>query len=78
MLSTTTSLDPRRRLRRLDFRSLIIIIEHNLDVIRVADCVIISAQKAAALGGSVVAIGTPKDVAEVERSYTGRYPRKEL
>jgi excinuclease ABC subunit A len=53
----------------------LIIIEHNLDVIRAADWVIDLGPEGGALGGSLVAMGTPEDVAKVERSYTGRYLR---
>jgi excinuclease ABC subunit A len=47
-------------------------------VIRAADWVIDLGPEGGALGGSVVAMGTPEDVARVERSYTGRYLRKAL
>jgi excinuclease ABC subunit A len=56
----------------------LIIIEHNLDVIRAADWVIDLGPEGGALGGSLVAMGTPEDVAKVERSYTGRYLRNAL
>jgi excinuclease ABC subunit A len=56
----------------------LIVIEHNLDVIRAADWVIDLGPEGGALGGSVVAVGTPEDVARVELSYTGRYLRKAL
>ena len=51
----------------------LIVIEHNLDVIRAADWVIDLGPEGGARGGEVVAAGTPEAVARVARSYTGRY-----
>ncbi len=56
----------------------LLIIEHNLDVIRAADWVIDLGPEGGALGGSVVAAGTPEDVAQAEKSYTGKYLRRLL
>jgi excinuclease ABC subunit A len=56
----------------------LIIIEHNLDVIKAADLVIDLGPEGGARGGTVVAQGTPEDVARVEGSHTGRYLRKAL
>ena len=56
----------------------LIVIEHNLDVIRAADWVIDLGPEGGALGGNIVAVGTPEAVAEVEASYTGRYLRAAL
>ncbi len=53
----------------------LIIIEHNLDVIRAADWVIDLGPEGGALGGYVVAAGTPEAIAAVTESYTGRYLR---
>jgi excinuclease ABC subunit A len=53
----------------------LIIIEHNLDVIKAADWVIDLGPEGGARGGEVVATGTPEDVARVTASYTGRYLR---
>jgi len=50
-----------------------VIIEHNLDVIKTADWIIDLGPEGGTLGGEIVAEGTPEDVAEVEKSYTGRY-----
>jgi excinuclease ABC subunit A len=47
-------------------------------VSRAADWVIDLGPEGGALGGSLVAVGTPEEVARVERSYTGRYLRKAL
>jgi excinuclease ABC subunit A len=53
----------------------LIVIEHNLDVIRAADWVIDLGPEGGAAGGYIVASGTPEAVARVEQSYTGRYLR---
>ncbi|MEJ7730460.1 MAG: excinuclease ABC subunit UvrA [Polyangiaceae bacterium] len=50
----------------------VLVIEHNLDVIRTADWVIDLGPEGGARGGEVIACGTPAEVARVERSYTGR------
>jgi excinuclease ABC subunit A len=54
----------------------ILIIEHNLDVIRSADWVIDLGPEGGALGGTIVAEGTPEQVAEVKTSYTGQFLEK--
>ncbi len=51
----------------------LLIIEHNLDVVRAADWVIDLGPEGGALGGEVVAAGTPEEVAAEPRSHTGRY-----
>jgi excinuclease ABC subunit A len=51
----------------------VIVIEHNLDVIKTADWIIDLGPEGGDGGGAVVAIGTPEDVVLVEESYTGRY-----
>ena len=56
----------------------LIVIEHNLDVIRAADWVIDLGPEGGGRGGSVVAAGTPEAVAKVDASYTGRYLRAAL
>jgi excinuclease ABC subunit A len=56
----------------------LIVIEHNLDVIKAADWVIDLGPEGGGRGGEVVAAGTPEAVARMERSYTGRYLRKVL
>jgi excinuclease ABC subunit A len=61
-------------LRRLvDQGNTMIVIEHNLDVIKTADWVIDLGPEGGNGGGKVVAMGTPEEVAKVEGSWTGRY-----
>jgi len=62
-----------QRLR--DQGNTIVIIEHNLDVIKTADWVVDLGPEGGEKGGEVIATGTPEDVAAVERSYTGQYLR---
>ncbi len=59
--------------RLVDKGNSVIIIEHNLDIIKVADHIIDLGPEGGARGGHVVAIGTPEEVAEVEGSYTGHF-----
>ncbi|MDR0553123.1 MAG: excinuclease ABC subunit UvrA [Holosporales bacterium] len=54
----------------------IIIIEHNLDVIKTADWIIDIGRDGGDRGGEVVAVGTPEEIAMCERSYTGQYLKK--
>ncbi len=56
----------------------VIIIEHNLDVIKCADHVIDLGLEGGLLGGYIVAEGTPEQIAKVEKSYTGQYLKKVL
>ena len=56
----------------------VVVIEHNLDVIKVADHVIDLGPEGGDGGGEVVAFGTPEEVAQCERSYTGHYLKKYL
>ena len=56
----------------------VIVIEHHLDVIKSADYVIDLGPEGGERGGEVVACGTPEEVAENPRSYTGRFLRKVL
>ena len=53
----------------------VVVIEHNLDVVKTADWVIDIGPEGGDGGGQVVATGTPEQIAEVEASYTGRYLR---
>ena len=56
----------------------VIVIEHNLDVIKVADYVIDLGPEGGDKGGTLVACGTPEEVAKVKSSYTGQYIKQEL
>ena len=56
----------------------LLVIEHNLEVIKNADYVIDLGPEGGPAGGEVVAAGTPEEIARVERSYTGRYLRRVL
>ena len=64
--------------RLVDKGNSIVVIEHNLDVIKTADWIIDLGPEGGERGGQVVASGTPEDVAEVEESYTGRFLQKAL
>ena len=56
----------------------VIVIEHNLDVIKTADYIIDLGPEGGDGGGTVIATGTPEDVAKEEKSHTGRYLKKLL
>jgi excinuclease ABC subunit A len=62
--------------RLTDAGNTILVIEHNLDVIKAADWIIDLGPEGGNRGGEVVATGTPEDIAEVERSYTGQALRQ--
>ena len=59
--------------RLVESGNTVIVIEHNLDVIKTADWIIDLGPEGGDGGGAVVAVGTPEDVVLVEASYTGRY-----
>jgi excinuclease ABC subunit A len=65
-------------LRLRDAGNTIVVIEHNLDVIKTADWVIDLGPEGGTGGGDLVAAGTPEQVARVRRSYTGQYLAKLL
>jgi excinuclease ABC subunit A len=62
----------------VDAGNTVMVIEHNLDVIRSADWVIDLGPEGGEEGGYIVAEGTPEDIAGVETSYTGQFLRKVL
>ena len=64
--------------RLVEVGNTVVVIEHNLDVIKTADHVIDLGPEGGSGGGTVVCAGTPEEVAACERSYTGRYLKKLL
>ena len=56
-----------------DAGNTIVVIEHNLDIIKIADHIIDLGPEGGGGGGEIIAQGTPEEVAEVEQSYTGQY-----
>nr|WP_280144545.1 excinuclease ABC subunit UvrA [Caldanaerovirga acetigignens] len=64
--------------RLVDGGSTVVVIEHNLDVIKTADYVIDLGPEGGDAGGEIVAEGTPEDVAFNEKSYTGHFLKKVL
>ena len=61
-----------------DMGNTVIVIEHNLDVIKTADYLLDLGPEGGDGGGTIVAAGTPEEVAKVKRSHTGRYLRRYL
>ena len=64
--------------RLVDTGNTVLVIEHNLDVIKCADHIIDLGPEGGSNGGAIVAIGTPEQVAKVKGSYTGQYLKKML
>jgi excinuclease ABC subunit A len=64
--------------RLVDKGNSVVVIEHNLDVIKTADWIIDLGPEGGERGGEVVAAGTPEEVAQVEASYTGQFLQKAL
>jgi excinuclease ABC subunit A len=62
----------------VDRGNTVLIIEHNLDVIKSVDWIIDLGPEGGAGGGEIVAVGTPPEIAKVAGSYTGRYLKKAL
>jgi len=56
----------------------VVVIEHNLDVVKTADWLIDFGPEGGDGGGEIVAVGSPQDVAGVEASWTGRYLKEVL
>ncbi len=64
--------------RLVDNGNSVIVIEHNLDVIKTADWVIDMGPEGGSRGGTIIATGTPEDVARADESYTGQFLSKVL
>ena len=64
--------------RLVDQGNTVLVIEHNLDVIKTADWIIDLGPEGGSGGGAIVAEGTPEHVATVDASHTGRYLRELL
>jgi excinuclease ABC subunit A len=64
--------------RLVDLGNTVVVIEHNLDVIKTADWIIDLGPEGGEAGGHVVATGTPEEIAALDDNYTGRYLREVL
>ena len=67
-----------RLLQLSDGGNTVVVIEHNLDVIKTADYIIDLGPEGGDNGGTLVAAGTPEEICRVEASYTGKYLKKML
>ena len=56
----------------------VLVIEHNLDVIKCADYLIDLGPEGGDNGGTIVGVGTPEEISQIENSYTGKYLKKIL
>ncbi len=65
-------------LRLRESGNTVIVIEHNLDVVKIADHIIDLGPEGGDGGGEIVAVGTPEEVSRCERSYTGQFLKKVL
>ena len=59
--------------RLVDYGNTVLVIEHNLDIIKSADYIIDLGPEGGDRGGEVIAVGTPEQVAATPESYTGQY-----
>ncbi len=64
--------------RIVDNGDTVLIIEHNLDVIKVADYIIDLGPEGGDMGGTIVGCGTPEEIAKMDNSYTGEFLKREL
>ena len=64
--------------RLIENNNSVLIIEHNLDIIKCADHIIDMGPEAGDKGGKIVAEGTPEEIVKVKKSYTGKFLKKYL
>ena len=64
--------------RLVSMNNTVLVIEHNLEVVKCADWIIDLGPEGGDEGGTIVAEGPPKEVAKIEKSYTGKFLRKFL
>ena len=64
--------------RLVDTGNSIVVIEHNLDLIKTADYIIDLGPESGEKGGEIIAVGTPEHIVKNERSYTGKFLKKYL
>lgn len=62
----------------MDLGNTVLVIEHNLDIIKTADYILDLGPEGGDKGGTLVACGTPEQVAKVKNSYTGQFLKKYL
>lgn len=62
----------------VDTGNTVVVIEHNLDIIKTADHIIDLGPEGGDMGGTIVCTGTPEEVAKCEKSFTGKYLKKYL
>ena len=64
--------------RLVDAGNTVVVIEHNLDMIKCADYIIDLGPEGGDKGGTIIKAGTPEEICKVEASYTGKYLKKIL
>ena len=64
--------------RLRDSGNTVVVIEHNLDVIKTADWIVDLGPEGGSRGGNIIAVGTPEQVAEAEGSFTGQFLKRML
>ena len=62
----------------VDRGNTVLVIEHNLDVIKCADYIVDMGPEGGKNGGKIIAVGTPEEICESKDSITGKFLRKEL
>jgi excinuclease ABC subunit A len=62
----------------VDKGNTVIVIEHNLDVIKTSDWIVDMGPEGGSGGGTIVGAGTPEDIAELKESYTGEFLKQVL